>query len=261
MADRVLFNMYSGFRDQLIEKHKFFVQQARFRLLDQFTDEAISEEADRTAEESWERRGQYFDPDRHDPGDFAEAANDDGIWRYQLLTEMRDSVRLSIVAGFFHEWEKNLRQWLVDEVRHWHHGDVTKQSIWMKNIVDLFELLESFGWSLRDSAFFPDLDACRLVVNVHKHGDGPSLTELANSYPQFLEHPLAAMRGEIGEMWFSPSYENLKVTDENLEAFSAAILQFWRDVPENIFDSQITDPPSWLIKAIEKDRTTGEAQK
>ena len=261
MSDRVLFQMYSGHRSQLIEKHVFYVEQAKKRLLDQFTDEAISQEADLAAEQSLERRGQYFDPDRHDPGDFEEAAYHDGVWQHQLMTELRDSVRMSIVSGFFHEWEKNLRQWLVDEVQHWHHGNEARGAVWKKNLTDLFDLLESFGWSLKSSHYFRDLDACRLVVNVYKHGDGPSLSELAKTYPQFLEHPLEAMRGQVGEKWFAPSYEHLKVSDTDLEAFSAAIQEFWKDVPEDVFDSQITDPPNWLIKAIEKDNNAKEQQK
>lgn len=250
--------MDSGYRAQLIERHVFYVQQAKARLLDQFTDEAISEEADRTAQESWEARGQNFNPDYDDPADGAEDAFQDGLWRYELLTDLRDSVRLSIVSGFFHEWEKNLRQWLVDEVHHWHYGDETRGTIWNKNLSDLFDLLESFGWPLKSATYFNDLDACRLVVNVYKHGDGSSLTELANSYPRFLEHPLEAMRGQVGDMWFSPSYKYLKISDQDLETFSDAVAKFWKHVPENVFNSQITAPPSWLIKAIEKDKNKKE---
>ena len=261
MTDRVLFQMYSGHRERLIEKHEFYIQQAKKRLLIQFTDEAISEEADRAAKESLERRGKYFDPDRHDPGDLEEAAYHDGVWQYQLMAELRDNLRLSIIAGFFHEWEKNLRQWLVDEVRHWHRGDSARAVIWKKNFIDICDLLESFAWPLRSSSFFKEIDACRLVVNIYKHGDGPSLFELAKSYPRFLEHPLEAMRVEVGRMWFAPSFEHLKVTDNDLDVFSAAIIQFWKDVPENVFDSQITDPPDWIRKAIEKDRKTIEVSR
>lgn len=253
MADRVLFQMWSGYRAQLVEKHEFYVQQAKARLLDQFTDEAISEEADRTAHESWKARGRNFNPDYDDPADGAEDAYQDGVWRYQLLTDLRDSVRLNIVAGFFHEWEKNLRQWLVDEVRHWHTGDNVQGRLWQSNLVDLFDLLESFGWPLRCEPYFPKLDACRLIVNVHKHGDGKSLTNLSSDYPQYLEHPLEQARGSIGEMWFDPSHEHLKISDKDLNDFADAISKFWADLPENTFDSQISSPPSWLIKAIEKD--------
>ena len=254
MTDRVLFHMYSGFRAQLIENHEFYVAQAKARLLDQFTDEAISEEADRAAEESYLQRGRNFDPDRHDSGDFAEAAYDDGVWRYQLMTALRDNVRLSIVSGFFHQWEKSVRQWLVNELRHWHHGEVTRCAIWKKNLGELLDLLESFGWSLKSTVYFKKLDACRLVVNVYRHGDGPSLNELAKSYPNHFDHPLEDIRGAIGEMWFSPSHEYLKISDRDLDEFANAITAFWEDVPENVLGSQITTPPNWLLKALEKDQ-------
>lgn len=261
MKDPVLFQMYSGHRARLVEEHEFYVQQAKKVLLIHFSGQAISEEADRAAKESLGRRAQYFDPDCEDPGDFEEAAYHHGVWQYQLMAELRDSLRLGIIAGFFHAWEKNLRQWLVDEVRRWHHGHITKDSIWKTNLVDIFGLLESFAWPLKSASFYRDIDACRLVVNVYKHGDGPSLTDLAKTYPRFLEHPLEAMGEQVGGMWVAPSFECLKVADNDLDAFSAAIIQFWKDVPEDVFCSQITDPPNWIIKAIEKDQETSEASR
>lgn len=254
MTDTVLFQMWSRHRSLLIEKHKFYVSQAKQRLLEQFTDDAISAAADKAAEEALERRSQFFDPERHAPDALEEAAYHDGVWHYQLLGELRDNTRFSIISGFFHEWEKSLRQWLADEIGRWHQGDAAKSAVWKINVTEIFELLEGFGWDLRAEPYFKNLDACRLVVNVYKHGDGPSLNNLAENYPGFLDHPLQGMRGEIGEAWFSPSFEHLKAADEHLDAFSDAILSFWRDIPENIFGSQVKELPAWLNKAIEKDR-------
>ena len=62
MSDIVLFHMWSGHRAHLFEKHQFYVSQARGRLLEQFTDDAISTEADKAAEEALQRRAQLFDP-------------------------------------------------------------------------------------------------------------------------------------------------------------------------------------------------------
>ena len=58
MVKRVRFRMDSGYRDQLVEKHIFYVQQAKKRLLEQFTDAAISHEADGVADASWECRAE-----------------------------------------------------------------------------------------------------------------------------------------------------------------------------------------------------------
>lgn len=253
MNDRVLFSMHFGFRRQLIEKHEFYVSQAKSRLLDQFTDEEISKEADRVADESWEVRGRNFNPDYDDPADGAQEAFEDGAWRYELLVELRDNVRMNIIAGFFHEWEKNLRQWLVDQVQFWHRGEGTKSKIWRANFDELYELLGSFGWNLKITPWFIALDSCRLVVNVHKHGDGPSLTQLGQTYPKLMVHPLADFLDDDALLLGPISHKYMKVSDADLDVFADAISQFWRGLPENVLNSQIENPPGWLLKSIKKD--------
>src|SRR5437868_2508040 len=104
MSGYVLFQMWEPFRQSLIKGHLFYVEQARKRLLSRFDD--IEADADRAAEEWLEQSGQHFDADRHDPCDFYEAANDVGIEFYGLLSDMREQTRLSVVAGMFHEWDK-----------------------------------------------------------------------------------------------------------------------------------------------------------
>ena len=98
------------FRQELISNHKFYVEQARKRLLSQFED--VSGEADKFAEEWLSKADQWFDPDRHDPDEFQEQAYDKSITFYGLLTDMHDQTRLSVIAGMYHEWDKQLRDWL-----------------------------------------------------------------------------------------------------------------------------------------------------
>jgi hypothetical protein len=256
MTDRVIFQMWSGYREQLIERHEFYVQQAKVRLLEQFTDAAISKEADRISDESWEARGQSFNPEYDDPADGAEDAYQDGVWRYQLLNELRDSVRMNIVAGFFHGWEKTFRQWLVDEVRRWHHGEKLREQIWRASFDELFELTESYGWSLKSSPWFTSFDACRLVVNVHKHGDGSSLKTLNKTYPQFLVHPLAGIVAEDSKFLDRKNHEHLQIKDTDLDDFANAITSFWHEVPDSVLRSQFPSPPTWFVKAINRDTKT-----
>lgn len=254
MSGYVLFQMYSRRRAELIEKYEFYIQQARQRLLPQFEEEDIRNEANAAGEKFLEKHQHLFNPDRHDGSEFQEMAYDALVERYELLTEMRDNVRLSIAAGLFHEWEKNLRQWLVGEIQHWHFGKELQKMIWKKSFADVIDLLESCGWKVRDSAFFRDLDACRLVVNAYKHGNGPSLSELIGTYPEFYSDPYGDLRVGPQSAWSHASYEYLKVTDEDLNAFSKAVSAFWRDIPENIFDTQIENIPDWFVKAYEKDQ-------
>lgn len=253
MGDYVVFQMWSGYRASLIRAHQFYVDQAKARLLTQFAN--ISAEADQAAEDWLSERGQlYFDPDRHDPADFYEGAEDAGIEFYQLLSEMEERTRLSVIAGFFHEWEKKLRQWLVDEIKHWHSGTFTKERVWKASVEELYELLESFDWPLKSKPWFVALDACRLVVNVYKHGDGPSLASLKAAYPRFLVSPLAELGVPLSPLWQRVSHEDLMVSDPDLEEFAEAIASFWRELPENVLDSQVVAPPSWFVKVLEKDQ-------
>lgn len=251
MSGYALFQMWGPFRQSLIKGHSFYVEQARKRLLSQF--DGIEADADRAAEEWLLQSGQHFDPDRHDPGDFYERANDVGIEFYGLLSNMREQTRLSLVAGMFHEWDKQLRDWLVREIHHWHRGDNATLKVWSADFGQIADLLESFGWKLRAADYFRALDACRLVVNVYKHGEGKSLDDLKNGFPEYLDDPFKDIGGTLPDTK-SLDHAHLKVSEDQFQAFSDAILAFWRDVPENVFDSQVTDVPDWFGKAILKDR-------
>lgn len=251
MSEHVLFRMWEPFRQSLIKGHSFYVEQARKRLLSQFDD--IGADADRAAEEWLEQSGQHFDPDRHDPGDFDEAANDVGIEFYGLLSDMREQTHLSVVAGMFHEWDKQLRDWLVREIQHWHRGDNATLKVWSADFGQIADLLESFGWNIRSADYFCTLDACRVVVNVYKHGEGKSLGDLRKRFPEYLDDPFKGSGGALSDTKYR-NYTHLKITDDQFQAFSDAILAFWRGVPENVIDSQVTDVPDWFNKAIMKDR-------
>src|SRR5205085_11651478 len=101
--------------------------------------------------------------------------------------------------------------------------------------------------------YFRTLDACRLVVNVYKHGEGKSLDELRSNFPEYLDDPFHGSGGTFSDTKYR-DHSHLKVSDAQFQAFSDAILAFWRDVPENVFDSQVIDVPDWFGKAILKDR-------
>lgn len=102
-----LFYMWKPFRESLIKSHLFYVEQSKKRLLSQFDN--LNLEAEHYAEEWLNERSHLFDPDRHDPSDFEERAYDASIGFYQMLSDMRNRTLLSIVAGKFHEWDKQLR--------------------------------------------------------------------------------------------------------------------------------------------------------
>jgi hypothetical protein len=251
VSDMVLFQLSHGLRRSLIEGHQFYVDQARRRLLSQF--ENIESEAEKASEEWLERNNNRFDPDRHDPSDFYEAASNAGIEFYGLLSDMRNQTWLSVVAGMFHEWDKQLRQWLVREIQNWHEGESFPRKIWLVDFVELMNFLESISWKIREAPYFQTLDACRVVVNVHKHGDGSSLDVLKEKYPEYLLDALNGLSVHLVGKDLR-DHTDLQVTDEQFQAFSDAIAAFLTAVPENTSESQIENLPDWAEKAILKDR-------
>lgn len=120
--------------------------------------------------------------------------------------------------------------------------------------------LECCTWPVKSSSFFPDLDACRLIVNIYKYGDGLSLKQLTDRYPDkhYIEHPFNSLPLELPASWRIPHHDDLKITDEHLDQFSDAIVQFWRAVPETVLTNQIQELPEWFKNAIEKDRKQRE---
>ena len=246
MKNIVHFQMWEPFRQSLIETHRFYLVQAKLKLLSQFNN--IESEADEACESWLENNKSKFDPDRHDAGDFYERANDAGIEFYQLLSDMRDQTWLSVVAGMYHEWDKQLRKWISDEVKHWHRGENVNSRIWMVTFGDIVDFLESFGWGIRNTNYFQDLMACNLIVNVYKHGDGVAFEKLKASVPEFLP-AIDPLWDEIGYR----DYSYLKVSESQLERLSQAILGFWEDVPPQIIASEDISVPSWFEKALKKD--------
>jgi hypothetical protein len=251
MSGYVLFQMWEPFRQSLIKGHLFYVEQARKRLLSQFED--IQAAADRATEEWLDEHSGYFDPDRHDDGEFYEAANQAGIEFYGLLSDLREQTCLSVVAGMFHQWDKQLREWLAREIQHWHRGGSASAKVWSADFAQIADFLESFGWNIRAMEYFRTLDACRLVVNVYKHGEGKSLDELRENFPEYLDDPFRGSGVALSDTKYR-DHSHLRVSDAQFQAFSDAISSFWRDVPENVFDSQLTDVPAWFGKAVLKDR-------
>lgn len=251
MSSEVLFYMWAPFRQSLIDGHRFYVQQARKRLLSQFKN--ISDEADKAASEWLDKNVHRFDPDRHDPGDFEERAHDAGIDFYESLRDLREQTYLSVTAGLFHQWEKQLRDWLAREVLHWHHGDRVKQAIWRADVGRIGELMSGMGWPFKEASYFGSLDACRLVVNAYKHGEGDSLDQLKRKYPEYLDDPFTGLGGSGSNIEYL-DHTQLRVTDAQLQAFSDAIVAFWQDLPERISNSEAVELPRWFEEAIAKDR-------
>lgn len=242
--------MWEPFRQSMIAEHRFYVEQARKRLLSQFDN--MEAEAEKATNEYLEKMSSYFNPDIHDPSDFYDSANDKGIEFYQLLSEMHDNTRISVIAGMYHQWDKKIREWIIQEIRYWHSGENAAKSIWKACFSEIIDFFISIKINVHQFPGYDRLDAMRLIVNVFKHGNGTSLEELKSSYPEFLSGSLGDKNYQISLSF--TDHTHLKVSDLNLDQFSEAILTFWGEIPKEIYLNETLDPPAWFERALLKDR-------
>jgi hypothetical protein len=246
MSDQVLLQLWSGHRDKVLAELKFYRDQAEKRVLNQFSD--IEAEAEDFSHQEYERMGQYFDPDRHDPSDFAEAAWEKGIDHFMLLQDLQKQMLVGLIAGMYHEFEKQLREWLQREFAHSFRMEKLEPRIWSQDIGKIFDLLESCGWKIRNKRFFGIIDSCRLIVNVFKHGNGKSLDDLKASYPQFLRTTFSG--DDLPTFPEKAEHSDLEVTADDFDKFYQGFRQFWEFVPKETMFSEGNEVPTWFASAL-----------
>lgn len=223
--------MWEGARRMFLDQHLFYVEQLKTRLLSQFDD--LEGQANRFGEEAYERFGRAPGHGDVDMVDLAEAAHDEAVSHYLALVELRNQVLLGGLAGMYHQWDKQLRKFIEDEMRHYVGAEWTEQHVWKPAGEKVLDILGEFGWPVKSQPFHPMLDALRLVVNVYKHGKGGSLNDLAAKYPAYVVDPIKA--AGFGAWRTALDHEWLTVIDEQFDEFADAISQFWAEMPERLY--------------------------
>ncbi|PPT84092.1 hypothetical protein XarzCFBP7410_09235 [Xanthomonas arboricola pv. zantedeschiae] len=254
MTIRTVFQLIEPHRKALQEEHRFYVEQAKKRLLSQF--ENISEEAERAEEERWRAADEYLDPDFHDMGDVAQAAFDHGVEFFQLLSDMHERIRLSVIAGMYHHWDKTWRYFLAHELRSTVViGQHTRRAVFSIDAQDLEKLLLALGLNVRSFPCFERLDAMRLIVNIYKHGEGKAMDDLRRLYPE-----LVPMEGPFEPRF--PDDSDLVITDKHVDEFAVAIDEFWSALPsELVIDaSQDLNAPERFGAAFTRDLKERESR-
>jgi hypothetical protein len=219
--------MYSAVKRHFIERHDFYVAQVKKRLFSQFLD--IEEEAETRANETYNSIGRYAS-EYDDPADYAEAAHEAGVDHYIMLSDLHNQVILGALAGMYHQWDKELRQFLASELRYTCPPE-TEKSVWNSNIGEVFDLLKHFGWDCRNATFFPGLDAGRLIVNIYKHGNGKALEDLSKKYPEYL----FGYDTEQNSLPYRLDHELLTISEDQFGQLADSVRLFWETFPERSF--------------------------
>jgi len=241
----VLLYLWGDRRSTLLQELDFYLTQADRRVLIQFGN--FEEEAEQFARDQFDQMGQRAGPDAN-PGDYADAAYSKGINHYEMLSDLQGQMLLSVAAGLYHHWEKQFHQWLAKELDHSFPREKLTPAVWKQSIEDLFDLLKGLGWDVSAYPFAGVIEECRLVVNVYKHGSGPSFNVLKANYSQHLGGTQAGV--SIGYR----DHTHLEITRGDVGRFQQALREFWQAVPEQIFWSDKWTVPKWFDKALKKDK-------
>jgi hypothetical protein len=224
-------HMWTGQRGLILESHDFYVAQVKERVLAQFRD--VAAETDKYSDAEYERLGSLPGDENSDMADVAEAALDRGMAFYELLSDLKKQMLLGALAGLYHQWDKGLREFIERELRNDMTPKEAAKAAWLSNSVKLLDTIEEFGWNIRAAGFFAKIDACRLIVNVYKHGKGPALKELAERFPQYLDDGFAA-----DSSWRPTSdyvdHEWLSISESDFDEIAGALRRFWVEFPERL---------------------------
>ena len=225
-------HMMDSVRSYFIERHDFYVEQVKCRVLSHFYD--INGEADRFADAEYERLCQLPGDGNVELADLADTARERALNFYMLLDDLREQSLLGALAGSFHQWDKELREFLDRELMHTMPEEERAKFAWNPNWTVILNGIKAFGWDIRAATCFPFLDAGRLIVNVYKHGNGRSLTELAEHYPQYIYDPLTKPHQSFCSDFLDHSW--VHISEQEFDKLATnGIRQFWLDFPELMF--------------------------
>ena len=221
-------------RECILREHDFYVDQINQRVIAQFQD--MEGEADRLTETEYKRLSGLYGHEDADPASIRDDAREHAIGHYQMLSDLKQQVILGALAGLYHQWEKQFRGFVERELMHYMTRDEVKKYAWPFNIGDVFDVVKHFGWDVRSQRFFKPIDACRVIVNVYKHGPGRSLDELAKEYPAYLPQMLTARFSALGLRHID--HEWLTVTETDFAELAKGLRGFWEKLPEKLYLDQ-----------------------
>lgn len=225
MKHRILVRMSGMDRRFIIERHRLYVENVVERVLAQLSGERIEKDADNMVVS-------LIRDCARDRGDVSiDCAVEISEDLQVLLEDARDRFVMSSAMVVYYDWEKSLRDWLGKEVSDYIGNYEAAKIIWKEGVNGVIDLLSCSGWNVRDKCYFRYIDACRLVANVFKHGEGNSLESLKKVYPEYIGGGFDRMAKYLtGGEWFD--YTCLKYDAKDFFRLHEAIMSFWEDVPD-----------------------------
>ena len=194
------------------------------RLLTNFLN--LEAEAEEATEEAWNKymsqpASEY---EHHDPGDFAEAAQEVGIDLYQLLTGIRQGIINLFALALFHCFEQQVALFRERELRF----TVIKDN---QGELNAFKRqLKYLGVDITNFESWDKIKELRLVANVAKHAEGRSAEKLRCIRPSLLEQSLIGVDSFSLPVRQPLIGEDLYVSIQDIKDYRDYLIGFWDEL-------------------------------
>lgn len=248
MGDEIQIYFLEFFRNMYVESHKFYVDESKRRFLGSFKYFDTDFEA---FEKSWlDKNLIEFEGESEEV--FNYAAELAKINYRENIDYLKQQTIFSIIAGMYHKWEVQLRDWLIENVALGEEREIFKKLLWKENIAFVFDFISSYGWDVKNQDFYKDLNICRMLVNVYKHGNGSSFDELLKHDFTFIDEEVQIPLGENDINYWH--FTDVKISEEHIDKFSSAIISFWSKFPERLMVSQKKPFKKYISNKIDKEK-------
>ena len=218
-------------RIEFIPQLNAIVNALEKRLLPNLEKEKIGEEADRIADEDWERSISSTSVMGDEAPDyFPDRALNAGIAHYTLMYGIRQGMLNLFTAALYHVFEQQVMYFHRKNVLH-----LCEENDPRKFKMPVFEgRLKKCGIDIKNFACWSKIDELRLVANTVKHAEGPSSDRLREIRSDMFINPLFSqdpfpLQGL--DSVFQPLVgDDLYVSLQDIKDYCDYLVQFWQEL-------------------------------
>ena len=202
--------------------------------------ENIEDESNAIAEKKYQELGKHYNPDYHDPAILAEDAWLTGLEHYESMALMRYNTKLMWISTLYQFWEQQVRKFVYEEITKTHKfidkkgNEILFKDFCTRGIEDIKEIFLEFNQDIEKLKCWHKIDELRLLVNVIKHGDGWSATQLKKLRPDFFKTEF--FEQDLLNLYKTTLNEQvLNINDCEFHKYCKALIEFWDVLPERMY--------------------------
>ncbi len=234
---KALLYLFDELRSKFKEPYQLYIDTYTTRIAPIF--ENIEDEANEVAEKHFNEAGANYDPDYHDPSDYAESAWEKGLEHYEGLALMQYNTQLMWITTMYQFWEQQVRKFLFQEISRTHTmydkkgKEVKFKDFCVRGIDDIKSEFLDFNFDLENLSKWSDMNELRLLANVIKHGEGWSATQLEKINPRLFKSPTT--NSNLMELYKTTLNDiALNVDESDFLRYANSLINFWDELPERL---------------------------